>query len=200
VTVSTDSDEGDVCVAQFDKIRGFLAGAGSMGWEHSAVENYVRTEGFELLRLLLQDHFDRRAQNKARRDVTDATGVRFGAVERGHDRALSTVVGQVPVTRLAYRHRGAKNLYPADGVANLPDEQYSHGLRQLTAIEAARAETGRDRAPHHRLWVFVRGDQRRGVPCRGALTGQLLAAGPRGRGVPAGPPASPRRTRPGNHG
>ena len=40
--------------------------------------------------------------------------------------------------RLAYRHRGAANLYPADAVLNLPEELHSHGLRELAAIESVR--------------------------------------------------------------
>src|SRR5260370_11065813 len=43
--------------AQFDKIRGFLAGEGAAALEHFELEQYIKTEGFELLRLLLQDHF-----------------------------------------------------------------------------------------------------------------------------------------------
>ena len=40
--------------------------------------------------------------------------------------------------RLAYRRRGKENLHPADGVLNLPADQYSHRVRQLAAIEASR--------------------------------------------------------------
>ena len=42
------------------------------------------------------------------------------------------------VIRLAYRARGAQNLYPGDAVLNLPPERHSHGLRRLAAVEAAR--------------------------------------------------------------
>ncbi len=40
--------------------------------------------------------------------------------------------------RIAYRQRGRCNLYPADGMLNLPAEKHSHGLRRLAAIESAR--------------------------------------------------------------
>ncbi|MDA8300545.1 MAG: ISKra4 family transposase, partial [Actinomycetota bacterium] len=46
--------------------------------------------------------------------------------------------GGVEVSRLAYRHRGEKNLYPADAVLNLPTELYSHGLRRMAAVESTR--------------------------------------------------------------
>ena len=53
-------------------------------------------------------------------------------------RPLSSIFGTVSVTRLAYRHRGHANLYPADGQLNLAVERHSHGLRRLAAIEGAR--------------------------------------------------------------
>ena len=70
--------------------------------------------------------------------VADDAGVVHAAVEPGHPRALASVFGQVEVQRLAYRHRGHRNLYPADAALNLPAEQHSHGLRRLAAIESAR--------------------------------------------------------------
>ena len=46
--------------------------------------------------------------------------------------------GPVRVTRIAYRARGQANLHPANGVLNLPEEEYSHGLRRLAAVESSR--------------------------------------------------------------
>jgi hypothetical protein len=129
----------EASVAQFAKIRGFLAGVTAATLEHSELEDYIHTEGFELLRLLLQDHFDLRAVNEERvAEVVDACGVPRGAVEAGHERPLTTIVGTVVVDRYAYRRRGQENLYPADAVLNLPPERHSHGLRQLAAIESSR--------------------------------------------------------------
>ena len=125
--------------AQFDKICGFLAGEEAACFEHSELERYIRAEGPELLRQLLQGHFDLRALREERlEDVADAGGTRHGSVEQGHVRPLATVVGTVTVGRLAYRHRGEPNLYPADAASNLPEGLYSHGLRELAAIEASR--------------------------------------------------------------
>ncbi len=70
--------------------------------------------------------------------MADAKGVPHRAVERGHERPLATIVGTVSVGRLAYRHRGKVNLYPADAALNLPEELHSHGLRELAAIESSR--------------------------------------------------------------
>jgi hypothetical protein len=48
------------------------------------------------------------------------------------------VFGGVRATRIAYRARGRTNLHPADAVLNLPEQEYSHGLRRLAAIESSR--------------------------------------------------------------
>ena len=86
----------------------------------------------------MQDHLELRAQREQRLpEVTDAGRVARGAIEAGHTRALTTVFGEVTVTRQAYRRRRHANLYPADAALNLPVEKHSHGLRQLAALEAA---------------------------------------------------------------
>jgi hypothetical protein len=70
--------------------------------------------------------------------VVGSDGVRRANVERAHERALCTVVGEVRVSRIAYRARGQESLYAADGTLNLPAEKPSHGIRRLAAIEAPR--------------------------------------------------------------
>ena len=70
--------------------------------------------------------------------MTGADGVPRRCVEADHERRLVTIFGEVRVARLAYRHKGTANLYPADAALNLPEEAYSHGLRAIAAIEAAR--------------------------------------------------------------
>lgn len=129
----------DACLAQLEKMRAFLSGGDAASMEHFEIETYVHDEGFELLRLVLQEAFDRRAADEARLEaVTSAGGVVHGAAEEGHARPLGTVVGTVTLSRWAYRHRGQANLYPADADLNLPVGLHSHGCRQLAAIESAR--------------------------------------------------------------
>ncbi len=123
----------------FELIIGWLDGVECAGMDHGALEEQLQTDGRGLLCRLLQDHLDLRAQREVRLDgVCDADGVQRGSVEKGKPRQLSTVVGKVTVTRLAYRQRGHRNLYPADMELNLPSRVYSHGLERLTAIEASR--------------------------------------------------------------
>lgn len=106
--------------------------------EHAELEERLFTDGRELLRAFLQDHLTLRAERERRLDeVIDACGQERRAIESGHTRTLSSVFGSVEVERLAYRRRGLENLYPGDGVLNLPAERHSHGLRRLAALEAA---------------------------------------------------------------
>lgn len=123
------------CVGE---LLGWLEGADSASLSHGELEEQVERRGRELQRLMLQDHLDLRALREARLRVVTADGVVHGSVEAGHRRPLTTVVGTVTVERHAYRHRKAENLYPADGVLNLPEERHSHGLRRLAAVESTR--------------------------------------------------------------
>ena len=96
-------------------------------------------DGRELARQVLQDQFDLRAVLEPRvGGVIGAEGMARRSVERGHERDLHTVFGEVRVGRLAYRRRGEENLYVADGTLNLPEEKHSHGVRRLIALEAPR--------------------------------------------------------------
>ena len=142
MTHATETSPDDVftaAFAQLDKIKGFMTSKAAASMEHSEIEGYVQREGLELLRLVMQGHFDWRAEGEERLDeVIDADGVAHRNVEADHDRDLASVVGRIEVCRLAYRHQGAKNLYPADATANLPGQLYSHGLQELAAIESSR--------------------------------------------------------------
>jgi hypothetical protein len=125
--------------ARFDSIVSWLDSPGSGSLTHAELEDALAERGRELLAGLMQDHLDVRAARERRLgEVIDAEGVARTRVERGHARGLSTVFGEVAVTRLAYRGPYASNLYPADAALNLPAEKHSHGLRRLAAIEASR--------------------------------------------------------------
>ena len=123
----------------FETVLGWLAGQQAGGLEHSELEAHLQADARELFRQLLQDHLDLRAHREPRISVvTDDEQVEHTCVEQGHARGLATVFGEVRVTRIAYRAPGRTNLHPADGVLNLPLEEYSHGLRRLAAVEASR--------------------------------------------------------------
>src|SRR5450755_3760044 len=124
---------------QFESLIGFLDGTDAAGLSHAELEERLDRDGRELLRRLLADHLALRAVREKRLEqVVGDEGVRRARVESGHARALETVFGTVSVERLAYRAPGLGNLHPADAALNLPVERHSHGLRKLTALEAAR--------------------------------------------------------------
>jgi hypothetical protein len=135
----TQTEAFDRSRAWFETVVAWLEGAESATLAHGEVEARLAVDGREVLRRLLQDHLDLRAQREVRlAEVTGADGVSRGRVEAGHTRGLASVFGQVEVERTAYRHRGHANLHPADATLNLPAERHSHGLRRLAALESAR--------------------------------------------------------------
>lgn len=103
--------------------------------EH-AVEEFITGSGRDVLRQALQDHLDVRAAAERRLpEVTGADQVPRRRAEPGRTRLLSTTLGQVEVTRIAYRKPGVSNLYPADARLALPAGRYSFPLQQAVVHE-----------------------------------------------------------------
>ena len=124
---------------RFEAIVAELGSPESGQVAHGEWEDQLTEQGRELLRCLLQDHLDLRAAREVRLPaVTGADMVVRRTVERGHDRVLGSVFGEVRVTRMAYRVRGAPNVYPGEVVLNLPVERHSHGLRTMAVVESVR--------------------------------------------------------------
>lgn len=125
--------------ASFEALVGKLGGVGSGALEHAALEQLIDRDGRELLRLLLQDHLDLRAARETRLDgVTDADGVDRRSAERGYERVLASVFGEVTVCRIAYRSRGARNLCPADAHLNLPRAPFARASQACRDRSVAR--------------------------------------------------------------
>jgi hypothetical protein len=138
----------DACpVEGFERSQALFAGL--IGWaaseqacalEHSELEVRLAEDARELARQVLQDQLDLRASVEPRLGgVIGRDGTPRRNVERGHERDLHTVLGEVHVTRLAYRAAGSENLYPADAQLNLPPARHSHGIHRLAALEAPRS-------------------------------------------------------------
>ena len=126
--------------ARFAGLVEWVAGEQALGLEHSELEARLAEDARALARQVLQDQLDLRARVEQRADgVIGADATPRRAVERGHERDLHTVLGEVQVTRLAYRAPGSENLYPADARLNLPPVRHSHGVRRLAALEAPRS-------------------------------------------------------------
>lgn len=137
-----------VCpAAGFERWQALLAGLvewavgeQALGVERSELEARLAEDARELAGQVLQDQFDLRARGEQRADgVIGSDRTPRRSVERGHERDLHTVLGEVQVTRLAYRAAGSENLYPADAQLNLPPVRHSHAIRRLAALEAPRS-------------------------------------------------------------
>ncbi len=127
----------------FAQIEGWLDGPEAAGLGHAALEEELVARGREMQRRLLQDHLDLRAARERRRArVTGPDGITRTRAETGHTRLLASVVGEVTVTRIAYRAPGAPNVHPADAELSLPPGKHSHGLGKMAASGAARGSFG----------------------------------------------------------
>jgi hypothetical protein len=114
--------------------------------DHGDREAMIAGSGRELQRQLMEATFTIDAGCEERiEQVTSAAGIRHGTVEKGHDRGVISIFGQVRATRLAYRNRREPNLYPADAQWMLPDDPYSLGMRALIAYHLAEGGYGQAR-------------------------------------------------------
>jgi hypothetical protein len=121
-----------------------LTGPAAAGLTACELEDLLDQRGREVIRQLLQDHYDLRAareEQQAREQRAPATGpdgIIRTRLETGHGRLLATLFGAVRVTRCAWRKPGAGNWRPADAALSLPAGRHSHSLAKLAALEAAR--------------------------------------------------------------
>src|SRR5918994_1172718 len=124
---------------RFETVVSWLGGQESAGGTHAELEARLQVEGRELLRQLLLDHLDLRAQRETRlTGVVGADGVARGSAEAGRRRDLATVFGEVEVRRLAYRPGGPPAPPPAGGAWTLPKEPPPPGLGGPGGGETAR--------------------------------------------------------------
>src|SRR5580658_3188961 len=123
----------------FARAEQWLAGAEAAGLELAGLEERLTARGREIARLLLQDHLDARAAAEPRlARVAGPDGITRTWAEAGRTRQLSTVLGPVVMSRIAYRAPGACRVHPADAQLGLPAGRHSHGLAQMVACETVR--------------------------------------------------------------
>ena len=114
----------------------YLRSPSGRALDHAELEIAINDRGRELLRVLMQAQIDSRGQGAAVGPVQGADAVARGQ-QRLHQRGLSTLFGQIQLKRLGYGATGVESLHPLDAELNLPDEQYSLGVRRLAAQSAA---------------------------------------------------------------
>lgn len=102
------------------------------------IERMLRARGRELMRSMMQAHFDRRSEQEREVVVHGADGVEREQVRLG-SRSVMTEFGEVELDRNLYQAPGVDGLAPLDAAMELPDEKYSYEVRRIVAEEAARA-------------------------------------------------------------
>lgn len=126
-------------IEHFQNILSRLVSLETLALGHAAVEEMLRVDGTELMRLLFQDHLRLRAEKE--RQAPPLYVVGDDAIERKQrrdtERQLESVFGEVAVERQGYRARGATSRYPLDAELNLPRDKFSFGVRRLVAQSAA---------------------------------------------------------------
>ncbi len=120
----------------FEEMVAWLSSDMVCGLEHSELEKNLLVNGNELLRRLLQGYLDRRKEDEIGEDCVGSDGV-TRTHKRQQSRKLSTIFGEVVVSRVAYGGRKINSLQPLDGELNLPLEKYSHGLSERVASAVA---------------------------------------------------------------
>lgn len=126
--------------AHYEGLKARLSSREMTRMSHAEVEELLRVEGNELLRLLLQDHLDLRAREEQEAPPLRVVGAE--GIERRHhrdtDRKLESLFGEVQVNRIAFGARGHTSLHPLDAELNLPADRFSMGVRRRVATEAAK--------------------------------------------------------------
>jgi hypothetical protein len=120
------------------RVEGILSGTDMIRKPHSDVEDFLDEKGREWARLMYEEHLALRGALEKRTEVVGSDGVPRRSA-RDSERHLETILGRVPVPRLAYQAPGSADLHPMDAALNLPREMFSHGIRRMVAKEAARA-------------------------------------------------------------
>lgn len=127
--------------AIFDRLVDVLAGGDSADLDHGELERRVQDGGRELMRSLMQDHLDLRAEReKAAIGPMRGADGEVRTERRPSSRRLGTLFGPVEVHRLALVGHGiAGGLRPLDAHLNVPAGTYSHGVEREVAWGVARA-------------------------------------------------------------
>jgi len=137
---ATIANESVFCEARekMKKVEDELSGAEAMNAPLHEVEQLLQTHGRELLRSLMQAHFELRSAREREVVVRGADGAERTQVRRGA-RKVETRFGEVDHERNLYQGPGVEGLAPLDAAMELPTEKYSYEVRRIVAEESARA-------------------------------------------------------------
>ena len=134
---SNCSFEYEAAKAHFSDLLKNLQSNLAQTYEHRQIESLLKSDGYELLRLLMQGYLDQRSKSEVKYAEVVGTDDKVRPHCRPRSRALKTLFGEVTVKRLGYSADDATSLFPLDAALNLHDDKYSQGLRCKIAQQAA---------------------------------------------------------------
>jgi hypothetical protein len=105
--------------------------------QHGDIEQKIKDQGFEIMRLLFQGHLDSRFANEPDLGSIIVEGVSHAYVREHTSRTLNSIFGKVKVRRKGYSDAGTASVFAQDSVLNLCPDQYSDGLRKHIANTTA---------------------------------------------------------------
>ncbi len=124
--------------ATFDALLRKLGGPEWAGLPHGKVEEALRLAGWELLRVMFEDHLNLRAQAVPEGPVVGSDG-ETRTRPRTMTRKLMTIFGAVELRlRTGWRGPRLAALCPFDAALNLPPTLDSHGVRRRVADLASK--------------------------------------------------------------
>jgi len=126
------------CRQDMKKLEDELSSVDAMNAPLHEIERMLRTHGREMMRAMMQAHFDLRAERELPVEVRGADGVERAQARRG-SRTVMTEFGEVELDRNLYQASGVDGLAPLDAAMALPAEKYSYEVRRIVAEESARA-------------------------------------------------------------
>ena len=134
------ANDGPFCEARrkVKKIEDDLSSGDAMNMPLEQIERMLATGGRELLRSMMQAHFDLRSAQERRVEVEGADGTERTQVRAG-SRKVETTFGEVALERNLYQAPAVAGLAPLDAAMALADDKYSYGVRRIVAEESARA-------------------------------------------------------------
>lgn len=120
------------------KLEDDLTSAEALAAPLYEIERMMRAQGRELMRSMMQAHFDERAAQERPVMVRGAEGIER-VQTRQSARTVMTEFGEVVLERTLYQAPGVDALAPVDAALGLAEEKYSHEVRRIVAEESARA-------------------------------------------------------------
>jgi hypothetical protein len=154
---SIDAGTLELAHAQYESIITRLLSEELRRKEIGGVESFLKTEGAELLRLLLQAFLDQQSRDEIKQAYVTGPDKIKRSSRRGHcSREMMTLFGEVTVNRIGYSKEGSSTLFPMDASLNLPTSKYSQGLQAVVAEAAAKesfAEVLNEVEQHTAGWV-----------------------------------------------